>query len=131
LLSRFTAKHPSVLATQVTVPANGLQHVFCAAFRSPKGNITLAVVNDAPTEFELNVTWTGTPPSRQFFRYRYSKPQYDRADVKVDPEPGFSPAPGSAWTDSLPPDSLTIYSTYELRNSDPGVVTDEAEHPIH
>jgi hypothetical protein len=125
LLSRFTAKHSDVLAANVSAGLiNGLQRVFCAAFRSPGGNITLAVVNDAPVEFALKLSWTATPPRGRFFRYRYGKPQYDRTVVTVDPEPGFSPAPGKGWSDSLPPNSLTIYTTYELKNDDPGILVD-------
>lgn len=130
LLSRFTARHSSVLAANVSDgQINGMQHVFCAAFRSPNGNITLAVVNDAPVEFALKLSWAATPPRARFFRYRYGRPQYDRVDVEVDPEPGFSPAPGSSWSDSLPPNSLTLYSTYELTHDDPGILVDDPERP--
>ncbi|MGZ7072840.1 MAG: hypothetical protein ACXVKL_10405 [Candidatus Angelobacter sp.] len=112
LLSRFTAKHSAVLATHVSdARVRGWQRVFCAAFRSPLGNVTLAVVNDAPAEFALKVSWAETSPRGRFFRYRYGKPQYDRVDVRVNPEHEFSPASGSNWSDSLPPHSLTIYST--------------------
>jgi hypothetical protein len=125
LLSRFTAKHSAVLATNVSdARFKGWQRVFCAAFRSPNGNITLAVVNDAPVDFALKLSWAGTPPRGRFFRYRYTEQQFDRQDVKVDPVPGFPPAPGSAWTDSLLPNSLTIYTTYKLRHDDPGILVD-------
>ena len=130
LLSRFTAKHSAVLATTVNgAGMNGWQRVFCAAFRSPNENVTLAVVNDAPVEFALKLSWTGKPPSGKFFRYRYGTAQYDQADVRLNPEPGFSPAPGSSWSDSLPPRSLTIYSNYELMNDDPGILVDDTERP--
>jgi hypothetical protein len=125
LLSRFTAKHSDVLASNVSAdPINGLQRVFCAAFRSPDGNITLAVVNDAPVEFALTLSWSPKLPHQRFFRYRYGKQQYDRDNVNVDPEPAFSPAAGTGWSDSLPPNSLTIYSTYQLKNDDPGILVD-------
>jgi len=121
LLSRFIAKHSAVLATNVSgARVKGSPRVFCAAFRSANGNVTLAVVNDAKAEFPLHVSWDKAPPARRFFRYRYGKPQYGRADVKVDPDPEFSPAHGTAWTDTLPPKSLTIYSTFELKNDAPG-----------
>ena len=129
LLSRFIAKHSAVLTTQVSrAEVRRSQRVFCAAFRSPKGNLTVAIVNDAATAYVLKLSWLGIPPNVKFFRYRYGEAQFDRADVTVDPEPGFSPPAGSAWTDSLPPHSLTIYSTYELKNGDPGVLIDDSEH---
>ncbi len=128
LLSRFTAKNSAVLATKVSsAQVDGWQRVFCAAFRSPKGNMTLAVVNDAPVEFALKLAWAGPPPSRRFFRYRYTEAERDRADVKVNPQPEFSPAAGSpAWPDVLPPNSLTIYSTYQLNHDDAGILVDAA-----
>ena len=129
LLSRFIAKHSAVLATKVSgARVKRSQRVFCAAFRSANGNITLAIVNDATEEFPLHVSWGGAPPAKRFFRYRYGKPQYGRADVKVDPDPEFAPASGADWTDSLPPQSLTIYSNFELRNDAPGIMVDEPEH---
>jgi hypothetical protein len=128
LLSRLTAKHSAVLASNVSLgEVKGIQRVFCAVFRSPNGNVTLAVVNDAPVDFALKLSWAAPPSRGRFFRYRYGEPQYDRADVKVDPEPGFSPAPGSSWSDSLPPNSLTIYSTYELKHDDLGILNDDLE----
>jgi hypothetical protein len=128
LLSRFTAKNSAVLATQVSrAQVKGWQRVFCAAFRSPKGNLTLAVVNDAPVGFALKIAWTGTPPAAKLYRYRYTEAERDRADVKVNPQSEFSPAPGSsAWQDALPPNSVTIYSTYQLNHEDPGVLVEDA-----
>jgi hypothetical protein len=127
LLSRFTAKYSAILASTVgDARMEGWQRVFCAAFRSPNGHISLFVINDAPVEFPVRLSWTGTPPAGKFFRYRYGKPQYDRVDIQLDPEPGFSPAPGSGWTDSLPPKSITLYSTYELRHDDPGILSEDS-----
>jgi hypothetical protein len=132
LLSRFIAKNSAVLATNVNgARLDGWQRVFCAAFRSPKGNITLAVINDAPVEFPLELTWAGTPASGKFYRYRYDQAEYDRADVQVNPQPDFSPPSGSAaWQDKLTPNSLTIYSTYQLKHEDPGIILDDATDPI-
>lgn len=127
LLSRFTALHSSVLASAVSsARQQGWRRVYCAAFRSPKGNITLAIVNDATEPYALALSWAGTPPHDRFFRYRYARPQYDHADVKLDPDPAFAPAAGAGWSDTLPARSLTIYSTYKLMNSDPGIITDRA-----
>jgi hypothetical protein len=129
LLSRFTAKHSDVLATNVSdAHLNGWQRVFCAAFRSPNGNVTLAIVNDAPVDFSLKLSWAGAPPRGKLFRYRYSQQQYDRNDIKVDPQPDFSPALGSPWTDSLPSNSLTIYTTYKLKHDDPGILVDDSKN---
>lgn len=127
LLSRFIAKHSDVLTSQVSgADVKNWQRVFCAAFRSGNGNLTLAVINDAQDEFPLKLTWAGTPPAAKFYRYGYDSTERNRADVKVNPQPDFSPAAGSAsWQDTLPPESLTIYSTYKLDAEDPGIIVDD------
>ena len=116
LLSRFTVKHSAVLGSRVeggTVA--DWQRVFCTALRSPQGNLTLAVVNDAPQEFDLKLAVRGLPQETRLWRYRYGEAERDRVDVKVNPQKEFllEPARGEL-PDKLPPNSLTIYSTYKL-----------------
>ena len=64
----------------------------CSArrFRSPRGNLTLAVVNDAPAEFNLKLAVQGLAKPTRLYRYRYGEAERDRADVKVDPQTEFS-----------------------------------------
>ena len=126
LLSRFTAKHSMVLASRV---AGGRiepwQCVFAAALRSPGGNLTLAVVNDAPAEFGLKLALQGLSKPARFYRYRYGEAERDQADVKVDPQKEFSlTAADYQLRDVLSPSSLTIYSTYKLPHDAAGVIAD-------
>ena len=122
LLSRFTAKNSTVLASTVSpVMVDGFQRVFCAGFRSPKGNITIAIINDAPTDMPLKLTVSGKSGNDPIWRYRYSKAEYNRIDVQVDPQPV---AGTDAWADTLPGGSLTVYSTYKLDHTMPGVIAE-------
>ncbi|HTL59628.1 MAG TPA: hypothetical protein VL361_28415 [Candidatus Limnocylindrales bacterium] len=123
LLSRFTAKHSDVLGTRVAEGQLGKwQRVFCAAFRSPAGELTLAIVNDASADFQLKLVVQGLPKAAMFYRYRYGEAEYDRADVHINPQREFSTGTGTAeWRDTLPQRSLTIYSTYKLEHEMPGV----------
>ena len=126
MLSRFTAKNSTVLASRVEGGKLAeWQRVFCCAFRSPGGNLTLAIVNDAPAKFQLYLAFEGRPKPARFYRYRYGEAERDRADLKVNPQPGFSPAPeANEWQDSLPRNSLTIYSTYKLEHDAPAIMTE-------
>jgi len=126
LLSRFTAKNSAVLGSRVEGGRLAdWQRVFCAALRSPRGNLTLAVVNDAPAEFNLKLAVQGLPKSTRLCRYRYGEAQRDRADVRVTPQKEFSLGPAAAeLRDTLPPNSLTIYSTYKLDHEAPGVIAE-------
>ena len=126
LLSRFTAKHSAVLASRVEGgKLDQCQRVFCAAFRSPRGNLTLALVNDAPAEFHLKLAC----------------PRLVQADPALPLPLRRSPAgPGGRegqsaervlagpaadeLHDTLPPNSLTIYSTYKLEHDAPGVIAE-------
>ncbi len=128
LLSRFTAQHPAILSSHVKGgKLDDWQRVFCAAFRSPMGNLTLAVVNDASAEFPLKLALQALPKPERFYRYRYGKAQQDRADVTVNPEAEFSLTPeANELKDTLPATSLTIYSAYKLEHSSPGVITESA-----
>ena len=128
LLSRFTAKHSAVLASRVEGGQLGVwPRVFCAAFRSPHGNLTLAVVNNAPAEFNLQLCLQGLSKSVRLSRYRYGEAERDRADVKVHPQRELTLDPAAAQlSDTLPPNSLTIYSTYQLEHDAPGVIVESA-----
>src|SRR5262249_32290292 len=128
--SRFTAKHSAILRSLVDGGKSGeWERVFCSAFRSPGGSLTIALVNDAPVEFPLKLVLAHSHPepgqSLSFYRYRYSEAQRNRADLEVNPEAQFSPATQSShWDDSLPPNSLTIYSTLRLEHNAPGVIAE-------
>ena len=99
--------------------------MFCAAFRSPRGNLTLALVNDAPADFPLALTVQGLTASTPLHRYRYADAQRDRADVRVDPQRKFILTPTAGeLRDSLPRNSLTIYSSYKLAHDSPGVIAE-------
>ena len=122
LLSRFTAKHSSVLATTVSgAQWKGSQHVYCAAFRSANGNVTLAVVNDANAEFSLKVSWIGTAPGGRFFRYRFARPR-----IRQDRRKGRSRSrirsrsrrPLDRFLTAKEPHSLQHLETQERRSRD-------------
>ncbi len=126
LLSRFTAKHSDVLACRVDGGRSGhWQRVFAAALRSPKGNLTLAVVNDAKTEGGLSLKVRGMAQDLTLYRYGIQEAQRDRAEVRIDPQTRHRLSSTAATLkDRLPPMSLTIYSTYRLAHSDDGVTAE-------
>ena len=91
-----TANHSAVLNSRVeSGKLAEWQRVFCAAFRSPGGKLTLAVVNDAPQEFPMEFSIEGLPKAIRLNRYRYGEAEHDRADGKVTPtkESSLGPPP--------------------------------------
>jgi hypothetical protein len=126
LMSRFSAKNSAVLGSRVEGGRLAdWQRVFCAALRSPRGNLTLAIVNDAPAEFNVKLAVQGLPKPTRLCRYRYGESERDQASVKVNPQKEFSlGAATDALRDTLPPNSLTIYSAYKLEHDAPGVIVE-------
>ena len=126
LLSRFTAKHSDVCACTVSGGRIGpWPRVFAAMLRSPKGHLTLAVVNDAPNAFAVTFDLRGLAAARKLYRYSVNQSESDRADLKIEPQAVFSLTPTTAtFQDRVAPMSLTVYSTFKLAPSDDGVTAE-------
>lgn len=127
MLSRYTAKHSTVLSSRVeggvTDPH---QRVYAAALRSPKGQFTLLVVNDAGRLWDADVSLRALGSTSRFYRYDISQADRDRNDLTINPNAEFlvsEAAPG--FHDTLKPESLTIYSTYRLSHTEPGITDDQ------
>lgn len=127
LMTRFIAKNSSVLKSEVIGGRIApWQRVFCAAYRSPKGQYTIAVVNDSQKDYPMNMTLSGLVAQKQFYRYRYGNPQRDRIDIRVNPENEYLLGPiNSAIKERLPAQSLTLYSTFMLKHGDPGIIVEQ------
>ena len=128
MLSRFIAKHSTVLSCAIDGgQIDHYQRVFAAALQSPGGNLTLAVVNDAPKELALALDVHGIRRSVVLYRYAVSKQEQDRTDLRIDPQEDFHIALTATLKDRLAPMSLTVYSTYRLIHDDPGVMAEHKE----
>ncbi|MCE5268755.1 MAG: hypothetical protein LLG00_12805 [Planctomycetaceae bacterium] len=126
LLSRFTAKHSDVFRCTVDGGRIGKwPRVFAAALRSPKGNVTLLVINHAEEPFDASFRFRGLTNACRLHRYSMNQSLRDRADLKINPEADFRlTAAAPTLKDRLAPMSLTVYSTYAFRDSDDGVTAD-------
>ncbi len=127
LLTRFTAKHSSVLKSRVQ---GGIledhRRVFAAALRSPAGHLTLLVVNDADREWDATFSLSGSQEARTLHRYRRTGADRDRADVPVEAAAEFElPEGGGTFRDSLPASSASVYTTYRLSHHQAGIIAEE------
>jgi hypothetical protein len=127
LLSRFTAKHSTVFSCQVTGGTiEPHQRVFAVPLRSPKGNVTLAVINDANQGWDATVDIRAVAANTRLYRYDVSRADQDRTDVTISPKNEFVVGgASSSFRDKLAPESLTIYTTYRLEHSAPGIITED------
>jgi hypothetical protein len=123
LLSRFTAKHSEVLSCRVEGGrTEELPRVFAAALRSPRGNLTLALLNDAPRQWTVEIDIRGLAGTKRLYRYVVSAADRDNALLRIEPASDVALTKGtSTILGTIPPASLTIYSTYHLAHAEPGV----------
>ena len=104
---------------------DGKRRVFAAALRSPKGEITLLVLNDAPTAWAASFISQGLNRNVTLHKYQVTPELRDRSDVRIKPLARFRLQEGSGgFEDSLPPSSITVYSTYTRGHGEAGVIAD-------
>lgn len=127
ILSRFTAKHSDVLPATVEGKFDpNARRLVAAAVRSPKGQLSLLVVNEMYWDVDAEISVAGLSGKTVLHRYAITGADRDRADVVVKPAAQFALSAGkSGFTDRIPRLSVTVYSTYELNHDRPGVMSEE------
>jgi hypothetical protein len=125
LFTRFAAKGSDVLKAEVApvrkrkkAPA-----ILAAALRSPKGSLTVFLVNPTEEGHEATLELTGLAGPLKLFRHRLTE------SALKDPAFKFAPVGASAATKdaaallvTLPPQSVAVLTTYALAPADPGVM---------
>ncbi len=123
LLTRFQAKHSSVLATRV----EGAEDVVAAALRSPGGNLTLYLLNlrDAPQPVRLRLAGANVP--EKLFLYQVTEAALGRPDFALIPQRHTVRGAESSGTidELLPARSLTALTTWQREAAENGVFRDE------
>lgn len=121
MLSRFLPKYAGVLATRVESPLGGRDRkVVAAALRSPKGNLTVLVVNESHRAADVSIEMNGLPGAVQLQRYSLTKESEDKVNVELRPERAIEVS--SQFTDRIAPMSIVVYSTVRLNPADPGII---------
>ena len=125
LISRLTAKHSGVLAGETRGgQVDGTNRVFASALRSPKGNVTWLIVNDAPRAWSATLEARGGM-TKALHQYQSTAEQRDQAGVRLRPLRTIEwSKTGGRFADTLPAMSLTVYSSYDLGPSARGVVAE-------
>jgi hypothetical protein len=126
LVSRFTAKHSRVAAATVEGGSiDNLPRVCAAALESPKGQLTLLVVNDAPSAWAAQFDLSGLKGKTRLYKYQVTYEERDNPGLRIDPKAEYPLDPARAgFSETLPPMSLTVYSTYKLAHADRGVTSE-------
>jgi hypothetical protein len=124
LLTRFTAKHSQVLDDILEQPtgSDGGELV-ASALRSPRGHLTVIAANLGQAELTLTLAVKRLPRELTLQRYQL------RANTPYGPNLGLTStgplwAGGAGLSQVLPSRSLTVWTTYDLAPSDPGVIAE-------
>ena len=122
MLTRYFPKHSSVLATKVETPfALPDRKLVATALRSPKGNLTVLVVNESHHAAEINVAFEGLPSPCACSATRWAK------KLKTRPPSTSTRAHDRGEQNAHRPhraDDIVVYSTYNLKATDPGLINE-------
>lgn len=119
IITRFMAKYSDVLEVN-----NMDSAVVVTALRSPNGNLTIYIINTAGRIMPVRLNIVGMPEERLLHKYQVQEME-DMAGYRMDPSDTRKvSAAAPAVMDSLPAHSITVYSTYNLRHEDIGIMVD-------
>jgi hypothetical protein len=123
MLSRFLPKYSSVLATRVETPyLDEDRKVVATALRTPKGNLTLVLVNENHQAADLTLHFAGLPAAVRLHRYAVTRANEDKCSVDLRPQTSMDVR--DMLSDRIPPMSIVVYTTYSLDSSDPGLIVE-------
>ncbi len=124
-ICRLTAKYSRVVASQQTGgQLDGTNRVFAAALKSPAGNFTWIIVNDAPRPWSAALSLNGCQRS-VLYTYQVSEKAKNQPELKINPMRAAAVKAGNvAFRQQLPPLSITVISTMKLGHSVRGIIED-------
>lgn len=112
LLSRFLPRGMKVVESTVIGGADSTyQRVFASVLKSDSGDITALITNDSDSTFYTS--FKGTIPNKEYYIYSMENLSPQKVDIKT----GFT----------IPPKSVLTISTYELKNSDMGKISNDTK----
>ena len=91
ILTRFTAKRSRILDVRGNLP-----DVLAAALESPKGNLTLIVLNRAKAERQVSCSVDGLRAGCTLHKYQVTEAPVGRPDYRMEPLQAFAILPASA-----------------------------------
>lgn len=123
MLSRYLPKYAEVLASRVDAPyLEEDRKLVAAALRTPKGNLTLILVNENHCAAEVNMELNGLSAIVRLHRYAITKDDEDKCDVALSPQSSIDVS--AVLSDRIEPISIVVYSTYSLNSSDSGLIVE-------
>jgi hypothetical protein len=118
ILSRFTAKHSSVLATACDDP-----DIVATTLRSPLGETTILILNKSGQERNVAIELAGLTAPLEFCRYGVTKAGVEAASFALTPQATVAASPAQSRMDILLPlSSITAFTTVRFADDIPAHV---------
>ncbi len=121
LLTRFFARHSSVIDTRVEVDRSRADDLLAVAVKSPRGRLTAFILNQGSDPVEASIDFEGT--SDRLFLYQVEEKDLVEGTTLV-PKERFPPSSTPRML-ALPARSLSVLTAFDLGPEDPGIVRDE------
>lgn len=120
ILTRFLAKHSSILQSQCDGP-----DLVVSAARSPRGNLTVFILNKSEGKQAITLDLANVGQATTLYKYQVTEESANNPDFQMNPiEKIEAPTVKPGFADEVPEMSITVYSTYKLLHSDPGITAD-------
>ena len=117
ILTRFAAKHSTVLGASADDP-----EVLVAALRSPRGQITVYLLNKSSEERNASLTLAGVTKPLAFHQYQVTEAAVSKPSFTLTPLAQVNAGPASNLvTAVLPGKSITAYTTFQLADDADGI----------
>lgn len=117
ILTRFTAKHSTVLGTSSDDP-----NVIVAALRSPAGQTTIYLLNKSAQPREVSLQLAGITESLIYRQYQVIEAEVTKPSFALTSLATFNAIPaGNRLTVVLPERSITAYTTFQLADDADGI----------
>jgi Cellulase (glycosyl hydrolase family 5) len=118
MLTRFVGKYSTVLGIKITGNGDDFK---TAALESKNGNITVVLLNLRNTEIELDFGLKGIDEKKIFSFYQVTESAVCSPEFELNPLMRISGLNRNRQI-VLPPQSISVLSTYHLTQKDPGVI---------
>lgn len=117
VLTRFLGKYSAVLALK----SSSVDEFKAAALKSKNGNITVILLNRKKERINLVMNIKGIDEKRKFGLYQITEPVVNDPDFELNPLLRISGLNKDKKI-VLPPESITVLSTYQITNKEYGII---------
>jgi hypothetical protein len=106
----------------LTTDAQG-EGIFAAAVQSKHGKTTVLVLNKSSRTAKMTLELPANAAEPAFSKYQVTQAAVEAAGFEMSPIGTFhASAETRSITDTLPAESITVYTNFDLKRSEPGVI---------